>query len=167
MLCRRELLANVGLLDEGFFMYSEEVDLCMRARRMGWLVCVLDDVTVVHVGGGSASRNDLRQLQLLYENKIRFFAKHRGEGSAALLRVTLVLSTLFGIVRRAVAAIGTRNRRKAEWELIRVRWRLLRDLATGRRAATINSPASGMSGLSPSAASSALQGVSTREIRHG
>ena len=45
-------------------MYSEETDLCLRARRKGWMVCMVDEVTVVHVGVGSASRKNLRQQNL-------------------------------------------------------------------------------------------------------
>jgi GT2 family glycosyltransferase len=144
LLCRRELFDNIGLLDERFFMYSEETDLCMRARRLGWLVVLLEDVTVVHVGGGSASRNDLRQLQLLYENKIAWFAKHRGGLQAAILRVLLVLSTLFGILRRTAMALLRRDGSAATRANIRVRLQLLRDLAAGRVAASVNLPPASM-----------------------
>lgn len=140
LLCRRDFFANVGLFDEGFFMYSEETDLCMRARRQGWLVCLVDDVTVVHVGGGSASRNNLRQLHLLYENKIRWFARHRGPVRAGLLRVLLVLAILFGIARRELLRLVRSDQSEATRANIRVRRQLLRDLASGRVAQTVNVP---------------------------
>src|SRR5262249_21153400 len=48
MLCRREALLSAGLMDERFFMYSEEADLCLRLKRAGWSVRHLPDMTIVH-----------------------------------------------------------------------------------------------------------------------
>ncbi len=138
LLCRREMFDDIGLFDEAFFMYSEETDLCLRARRKGWLVCMVDDVTVVHVGGGSASRNNLRQLHLLYENKILYFAKHKGDVQAGLLRGLLVLSTLFGITRRTLQSQLRGDTSAAAQQAIAVRKQLLRDLAGSRVAQTVN-----------------------------
>ena len=53
MLIRRSMLDAVGLLDEDYFMYSEDVDLCRRARRAGWGVYWAPDAEVVHIGGQS------------------------------------------------------------------------------------------------------------------
>ncbi len=54
MLARREALLSAGLLDERFFIYSEEPDLCLRIKRAGWSVRHLPDMTIVHhaVKGG-------------------------------------------------------------------------------------------------------------------
>jgi hypothetical protein len=58
MLARREALLSAGLLDERFFIYSEEPDLCLRIKRAGWSVRHLPDMTIVHhaVKGGVRPR---------------------------------------------------------------------------------------------------------------
>jgi GT2 family glycosyltransferase len=138
LLCRRAALEATGLFDESFFMYSEETDLCKRMAEADWKVCVLDDVTIVHLGGGSASIENLRQLQLLYENKIRYFAKHHGAAQACLMRYALASAIAAGIVLREVRYRLGRECGEAARKSISVRRTLFRDLATGRVAESIN-----------------------------
>ena len=56
MLCRREALLSAGLMDERFFIYSEEPDLCLRMRRDGWRVRHLPQLTIVHHAGKGGVR---------------------------------------------------------------------------------------------------------------
>jgi N-acetylglucosaminyl-diphospho-decaprenol L-rhamnosyltransferase len=56
MLARREALLSVGLLDERYFIYSEEPDLCMRMKRNGWHVRHLPQMTIVHHSGKAGPR---------------------------------------------------------------------------------------------------------------
>ena len=56
MLARREALLGAGLLDERFFIYSEEPDLCMRIKRDGWQVRHLPQMTIVHHAGKGGVR---------------------------------------------------------------------------------------------------------------
>ena len=56
MLVRREALVQVGLFDEGYFMYSEELDLCRRLRTAGWRVVHEPRATVVHYEARAADR---------------------------------------------------------------------------------------------------------------
>ena len=58
MLMRREALAEVGLFDERYFMYGEDIDLCLRMREAGWAVRYWPGTEVVHVGGGSTGSTD-------------------------------------------------------------------------------------------------------------
>lgn len=55
-LIRRKVLNQVGLLDEEFFVYSEEVDLCTRIRNYGWRITWVPTVKVVHLGGQSTQQ---------------------------------------------------------------------------------------------------------------
>ena len=61
MLIRRLLLEEIGLFDERFFLYVEEVDLCKRAIRHGWHVVYSPEYSVVHIGGESATSINSRQ----------------------------------------------------------------------------------------------------------
>jgi hypothetical protein len=89
LLARREAIEQVGLLDEGFFMYSEEADWCYRMVQHGWKVAYLETAEVIHLGGGSSRmRSDAMAVEL-YRSKLRFFRKHYGRIPAAALRVAL------------------------------------------------------------------------------
>lgn len=85
MVLRREVLKQVGLLDESYFMYTEEVDWCYRIKRAGWPICYLPTADIVHFGGQSSKQAATRMKAELYFSKLRFFAKHYGQGTARLL----------------------------------------------------------------------------------
>jgi GT2 family glycosyltransferase len=89
LLVRREAADTVGLFDEAFFMFSEEVDWMTRFRRAGWKVLFYPGAEVVHVGGASHGGN------LYVENlrgHLRWFDKHRGAREAERVRRLLLLS---------------------------------------------------------------------------
>jgi hypothetical protein len=89
MLVRREAIAEVGPLDESFFLFSEEVDWCYRFEQAGWQVLFTPKAEVVHVGGASHGGR-LFDQQLL--GHLRFLAKHRGLPYAERARKLLVVS---------------------------------------------------------------------------
>ncbi|MGC9359107.1 MAG: glycosyltransferase family 2 protein [Anaerolineae bacterium] len=78
MCIRRETLAEVGLLDEGFFMYCEEIDWCFRAKAAGWGIYCVPRSEVVHLGGQSTGQFRAGMFQALWESRFRLFAKHYG-----------------------------------------------------------------------------------------
>jgi len=89
LLVRREAADAVGLFDEDFFMFSEEVDWMTRFRRAGWSVLFFPGTQVVHVGGASHGGN------LYVENlrgHLRWFDKHRGPKEAERVRKLLLWS---------------------------------------------------------------------------
>jgi GT2 family glycosyltransferase len=129
MLVRSKMVDSVGMLDEDYFFYSEEVDWCFRIKAKGWKVHYLPASEIFHIGGGSASMNSLRQLSLLYQNKIRFFNKNYGSFKALLLRYGLVFANFYGIIRRLpfpywVEGNATRHRIIIQSQLI---WCLIRN----------------------------------------
>src|SRR5262245_8053838 len=76
ILARREVIEQVGGMDEQFFMYSEEVDWCYRVRRAGWAIWQIPTARVTHVGGAATRQFRTRMLTALYESRLRFFGKH-------------------------------------------------------------------------------------------
>ena len=89
MLVRREAAESVGLVDEDFFMFSEEVDLAYRFRHAGWKTYFFPGAEAVHVGGASHGG------RLFTENvrgHLRFLAKHRGGAEAERARRLLVIA---------------------------------------------------------------------------
>lgn len=87
MLVRREAIDAVGLLDEDFFLFSEEVDWCYRFRQAGWTVLFTPAAEVVHVGGASHGGRLFTEQVL---GHVRFLAKHRGVREAERARRLLV-----------------------------------------------------------------------------
>lgn len=78
MLARRSAVSNVGLLDEQYFMYSEEPDWCLRMFRAGWQIWYTPDARIIHYGGQSTRQRRHEMVVALYRSKVRFFAKHHG-----------------------------------------------------------------------------------------
>jgi N-acetylglucosaminyl-diphospho-decaprenol L-rhamnosyltransferase len=76
ILARRAAVEQVGGLDEGFFMYAEEVDWCYRMRRAGWAIWQAPDACVTHVGGAATRQLPTRMFVALYKSRLRFFRKH-------------------------------------------------------------------------------------------
>jgi N-acetylglucosaminyl-diphospho-decaprenol L-rhamnosyltransferase len=89
LLVRREAADAVGLFDEDFFMFSEEVDWMTRFRRAGWRIVFFPGAEVVHVGGAShGGRMYVENLR----GHLRWFAKHRGPKEAERVRRLLLIS---------------------------------------------------------------------------
>ena len=88
LLVRREVLDDVGLLDEGYFLYYEEVDLCLRAARAGWRCHYEPASRVVHLVGRSTgvdpSRTARRMPGYVLDSRRRYLVKNHGRGYAAL-----------------------------------------------------------------------------------
>jgi GT2 family glycosyltransferase len=97
MLVRATAIDEVGLMDERFFMYSEEADWCYRFRDAGWKIYFYPHVEAVHLGGGSTRRVRAEMLIRLYGSRIEFFRKHHGKLSARLLKLVIGLNCLLRI----------------------------------------------------------------------
>ena len=107
LLVRREAADAVGLFDEDFFMFSEEVDWMTRFRRAGWTVLFFPGAEVVHVGGAShGGRMYVENLR----SHLRWFAKHRGLKEAERARKLLLwsLRARWFVLRREDYRAGVR-----------------------------------------------------------
>lgn len=93
LLARGETLRQVGLLDEGYFMYCEEMDWQRRAQQAGWSVYCVPAARVVHVAGASSSQFRSRSFTALWQSRLRYFQRYHGplfnRATAALLRAGL------------------------------------------------------------------------------
>ncbi len=86
LMVRGEVIEQVGAFDEGFFMYSEELDLCKRAKRAGWKVVYVPDAKVIHHEGKSSEQVVVARHVHFNRSKVRYFRKHHGPVSASILR---------------------------------------------------------------------------------
>jgi len=73
---RLALLDAIGLLDEGYFCFYEDADLCLRARAAGWGVYCLTSQRVAHVGGAALARTSERRRYLFTRSRVRFILRH-------------------------------------------------------------------------------------------
>ena len=84
-LARREALLAVGLFDEGFFLYEEDIDLCLRLRQAGWRIVFTPRAEVVHQQGVSKARSSGRALAEYHRSHLRYYRKHNNPLSVAAL----------------------------------------------------------------------------------
>ena len=90
LLTRRAVLDDTGGFDEGFFMYSEEMDLCRRVRAAGGQVVFLPEAKVLHHEGKS-SEQAVSTRDIRFEtSKVLYFRRHHGRLRAELLRLFLL-----------------------------------------------------------------------------
>ena len=75
MLLRRKAILEVGLLDEDFFMYGEDIDLSYRLLQGGWQNWYLP-YDIIHYKGQSTSKSDFRYVHVFYQAMLIFFRKH-------------------------------------------------------------------------------------------
>lgn len=78
MLVRREVIDQVGVLDERFFMYAEETDWCYRMKQAGWKILFTPDAEIIHLGGQSSSQKLAEMTLQLFGSILLFMKKHRG-----------------------------------------------------------------------------------------
>jgi GT2 family glycosyltransferase len=78
LMIRRAAFDDVGLLDEQFFLYAEELDWCFNARRAGWAILVAPETTVFHHRGQSSAGVRAEATALLVETRLRYYRKNHG-----------------------------------------------------------------------------------------
>jgi GT2 family glycosyltransferase len=107
LLVRRATLDSIGGLDEGFFFYAEDIDLCYRVGHVAHQAVVFcPDATCVHTGGLSKPRAEL--LPMLAASRLRFARRHRGPVAAFFERFGIGL----GEALRVVVGSGDRSYRR-------------------------------------------------------
>ncbi len=103
MVVRRTLLEKIGGLDERFFMYFEDADLCRRSREAGWPVYYLPQVEVLHLTGAS-SHSKPQAIWRLHKSAFLYHRKHGPHGPLGLYSAFVFL----GLCARALAKLVVR-----------------------------------------------------------
>jgi GT2 family glycosyltransferase len=90
MLIRRRALDDVGLFDEGYWLYMEDLDLCYRFAAAGWVTWYEPSVAVTHVKGGSSGRNRmLRANHAFHYGMYRFYRRHYAPSRSPFLNLAV------------------------------------------------------------------------------
>ena len=85
LMLRRDALEEVGLFDEGFFLYFEETDLCRRLANAGWEMRFEPEARVVHIGSVTTGMARWRRVpEYWFDSRARYFTKHGGRRTALL-----------------------------------------------------------------------------------
>jgi GT2 family glycosyltransferase len=86
VMARREAVEQVGPMDEGYFMYSEELDWCKRFKDAGWRVVYLPTAQIIHYGGKSSDQVVTSRHIHFQTSKVCYFRKHHGRFVSEVLR---------------------------------------------------------------------------------
>lgn len=125
MFVRREMYEEVGAFDQDFFMYSEELDWCYRAKRAGWRVVYFPRAQAIHHEAKSSEQVLAARDIYFHSSKIRFFHKYHGALPAALLRTFLLGMFAYQLLEESAKwLVGHKrplraSRVKAYWQVLR------------------------------------------------
>ena len=121
---RREVIEQIGAFDEGYFLYFEETDFCLRAQRAGWSCWHVPQAEVVHLEGASTGINvpAQRRPAYWYASRRRFFLKAYGVGGLLAADLLWAIGRCSLLLRRGLGLGGrqgqAREPRKVFLDLI-------------------------------------------------
>jgi len=102
LMIRRTVIDQVGFLDENYFMYWEDADLCFRAKRAGWHVFCVPEAVVIHYEGRSSLGRKNNRLILEFNKSVyRFYRKHYIKSSLHIMNIVAIV----GLSLRALVMI--------------------------------------------------------------
>ena len=125
LLVRRRVIEQVGGMDEGFFMYSEELDWQRRIKAAGWHIVYYPEAKIIHYGGKSSEQATARRDIHFNTSKVRYYRKYHGPLVASALRAFLLADyTCQLMLEGAKWLLGhkpelRRERVRTYWQVIR------------------------------------------------
>jgi len=127
MMVRKKAIDNVGLMDENFFFYYEDMDWCYRMKKRGWNISFYPDAFIYHIRGESSKQlNEKATIEFL-KSKYYFFKKHYDKKTIILHEIGLLLKTIVGIISNSLFAIFKRgNIKKVRKYIVVLLWHLKR-----------------------------------------
>lgn len=106
MIVRRSIIEQVGDMDENFFMYYEEVDLCYRIKQAGWRIVFLPEAVITHLGGRSSGQMPLKRIMTL-SSMIAFFRKHRGISATFIFTIVFKFALILRNICHLIIGLST------------------------------------------------------------
>jgi hypothetical protein len=102
---RKEVLDQVGGLDEKFFIYGEDIDWCKRFNQAGWDVVFYPGTQAIHFGGASSSNAPVRFYIEMQKARLQYWQKYYGKGGRALCWILISLHQTFRFVTRSLLSL--------------------------------------------------------------
>ncbi|MBI3733729.1 MAG: glycosyltransferase family 2 protein [Chloroflexi bacterium] len=115
ILVRGEVIQQVGLMDEGFFMYVEEVDWCRRIRRAGWQIWCEPRAVIVHHEGQSTRQFRQAMFVALWESRFRYFRKYHSRLYVGLVKRVVRLGLWYQTFQMRRAGALSSESQQAQW----------------------------------------------------
>ena len=126
LLASRSCIHDLGGFDENYFMYSEDVDLCLRAKQHGWNTIYVPESVVTHIGGMSRESNLKGALVANFNSRLYFAYKFWGRTRCIIVRLLLIIIAL----GRMLVHFGLSWKNERDWELTKgfaiTLWSMLR-----------------------------------------
>jgi GT2 family glycosyltransferase len=134
LMVRLEVLEKIGLLDEGYFLYFEEADFCLRARKAGWQVWFVPESQVVHLEGASTGikQTARRRPRYWYDSRRRYFIKNFGLFGLILADAMWAVGRMSLTIRRRLLLGSGGKQQDPKWFAFDLLWGDLRALFDGR-----------------------------------
>ncbi len=111
MLVRREVIYQVGPLDESYFMYSEEVDWCQRIRAAGWSILIAPEARIVHYGGQSTSQMPEEMYLQLHRSRAQYLQRHKSGAFLHAVELMARAAEIWARIRPRSHQLSTTERR--------------------------------------------------------
>ncbi|HZY10836.1 MAG TPA: glycosyltransferase family 2 protein [Bacteroidota bacterium] len=112
LLIRKNILDDIGSLDESFFIFFEETDLCFRLKKAGWNVLYFPDASIIHYGRGGLGYYDDVSLVQFHRSYLRFIKKHYSIIHQYLFRCVLFIRSLVRSITLSFAGLFIGSRRE-------------------------------------------------------
>lgn len=109
IMVRSDVIRRIGLFDEQFFMYSEEIDLCYRIQKEGLRNYYLPQFSAIHLWGGSSRRVRRDSFLRLYQSRVKFFRKHYGEKVVEKYKTILLFSAFLRVSLGVILLLSRRT----------------------------------------------------------
>jgi GT2 family glycosyltransferase len=135
LIVRRAVLEQVGLMDDGYFLYFEEVDYCRRAQQAGWECWYVPDSRVMHLEGASTGirATAKRRAKYWYDSRRRFFVKHYGIIGLVVADVHWAIGRSSFLLRRSLHLGAQSNvNYDPKWFMFDLLWGDVRAIMTGQ-----------------------------------
>jgi GT2 family glycosyltransferase len=98
LLIRRQVIEDIGMLDERYFMYYEEIDFCLQASKANWSRVYYPYVEIIHLIGQSSEKIGAITFYERYRSMILYFRKNFGRSKELHVRINLVIALSFRVI---------------------------------------------------------------------
>ena len=114
LMIRKAALDQVGLFDEQFFIYSEEIDLCKRFLNAGWEIVFYPDASIIHYHGASSGKDPLIFSGEQIKSQVKYWKKHHSKIAVTTFLFILLIQHGVRLILRSIFYIFTKQERRME-----------------------------------------------------
>jgi len=133
LMVRREVLEKIGLFDEGFQFWYEDVDFCYRCLQAGWKIAYVPEARILHYGGASFAKLGLSENSLMrFRSLLRYFQKHFTLGRFILVKMMVAVALVLRLPLLLIFSFSPRAHVRKRWRGVSgAYFRILREIFLG------------------------------------